>query len=123
MGWIRAWPPTGQTSGTAAYGALAYLAWGRLRTLRAHIVLTAATAVFVGLICFSRLYLGVHYLSDVLGGIAGGAFWLALSVALLAAYADSFTARFSGSRLDRLGRRLVRAPPLPCGRRAAGRHR
>ena len=33
----------------------------------------------VALISFSRLYLGVHYLSDVLGGLAAGATWLALA--------------------------------------------
>jgi undecaprenyl-diphosphatase len=91
---------------TAAYGALAYLAWSRLRTRRAHLLLVVGTAVLVGLIGFSRLYLGVHYLSDVLAGVAGGAFWLAVSVSLQTAYGERFAARFTGSRLDRLARRL-----------------
>ena len=64
--------------------------------------------LFVALIGFSRLYLGVHYLSDVLAGIAGGAFWLSVSIALLTVYGDRFAARFSGSRADRLGQRVVR---------------
>jgi undecaprenyl-diphosphatase len=68
---------------TALYGTLAYLAWGRVRTPRRQALLILGAAVFVGSICFSRLYLGVHYLSDVLAGVAGGVFWLAASVALV----------------------------------------
>lgn len=34
--------------------------------------------LFFLLLCFSRIYLGVHYLSDVLGGIIVGAFLLAI---------------------------------------------
>ena len=92
---------------TAAYGALAYLAWSRLETRRAHVLLAAGTTLFVALICFSRLYLGVHYLSDVLAGAAGGAFWLSISIALQTIYGERFAARFTGSRLDRLGRRVM----------------
>jgi hypothetical protein len=52
--------PSGHAmASTAAYGALAYLAWGRLPTLGARVLLAAGAAVLVGLICFSRLYLGV----------------------------------------------------------------
>lgn len=67
----------------AAYGAIAYLAWGRVRTRRGRAALLAGTVAWVALICFSRLYLGMHYLSDVLAGAAGGVFWLAVSVALV----------------------------------------
>jgi membrane-associated phospholipid phosphatase len=85
--------PSGHAmASTAVYGALAYLAWGRLATLGARVLLAAGATVLVGLICFSRLYLGVHYLSDVLAGIAGGAFWLAVSVAILAAWGDGLGA-------------------------------
>ena len=93
---------------TAAYGAFAYLAWGRLSTPRARLALVSSTVAFVALIGFSRLYLGVHYLSDVLAGFAGGVFWLAVSIALLTVYGDRFAARFAGSRADRLGQRVVR---------------
>jgi membrane-associated phospholipid phosphatase len=94
---------------TAAYGALAYLAWSHLRTRQGRLALVAGTAVLVALICFSRLYLAVHYLSDVLAGAAGGAFWLAVSIALLTIYGERFATRFTGSSADRLGRRLTRS--------------
>ena len=93
----------------AAYGALAYLAWPQLRTHGRRALLVAATALVVALIGFSRLYLGVHYLSDVLAGVAGGVFWLSLSIALHTLYGDRFAAWFAGSRADRFGRRLTRS--------------
>ncbi len=93
----------------AAYGALAYLAWPQLRTHGRRALLVAATALGVALIGFSRLYLGVHYLSDVLAGVAGGVFWLSLSIALHTLHGDRFAAWFAGSRADRFGRRLTRS--------------
>lgn len=94
---------------TAAYGALAYLAWGRVRTRRGRLILIAGALVLVALICFSRLYLGVHYLSDVLAGVAGGVFLLAVSIAIQTTHGERFAVRFTGSRADRLARRATRS--------------
>lgn len=94
---------------TAAYGAIAYLAWGRVRTRRRRLIVIAGTLVLVALICVSRLYLGVHYLSDVFAGVAVGAFWLAVSIALQTIYGERFAARFTGSRADRLAGRGTRS--------------
>jgi membrane-associated phospholipid phosphatase len=62
----------------AVYGALALLVARRVSSHRRRGLLLAATAAWVALIGFSRLYLGVHFLSDVLAGFAAGAAWLAL---------------------------------------------
>lgn len=94
---------------TAAYGALAYLAWDYFRTRRGRLSLIAGTLILVALICFSRLYLGVHYLSDVLAGVAGGAFVLAVSIVIQTAYGERFAVRFAGSRADGLARRATRS--------------
>jgi membrane-associated phospholipid phosphatase len=62
----------------AVYGALALLLARRISSHRRRTLLFALTALWVALIGFSRLYLGVHFLSDVLAGFAAGAAWLAL---------------------------------------------
>jgi membrane-associated phospholipid phosphatase len=62
----------------AVYGSIALVLARRLRRRGDRILLFAATGLLVGAIGFSRIYLGVHFLSDVLAGFAAGAAWLAL---------------------------------------------
>jgi membrane-associated phospholipid phosphatase len=62
----------------AVYGSIALVLGRRLRRRSDRIVLFGATGVLVLAIGFSRLYLGVHFLSDVLAGFAAGAAWVAL---------------------------------------------
>lgn len=64
---------------TVSTVVLAFLAFllsrGRARAIRLGIAMTAA--VYVVLVAFSRLYLGAHWLSDVLGGMSLGTTWVA----------------------------------------------
>ncbi len=94
---------------TATYGTLAYLAWGRWRTTPSRLAVALGVVVLVALISFSRLYLGVHYLSDVLGGAAGGIFWLAVSIVLYRLYGERFERRFANSSIDRFVRWIARS--------------
>jgi membrane-associated phospholipid phosphatase len=58
------------------YGLLAVYAMRHLRQGRSRMLVASVAGVVIVLVSFSRLYLGVHYLSDVLGGMAVGVVWL-----------------------------------------------
>jgi membrane-associated phospholipid phosphatase len=64
-----------------AYGMLAYLAgvlWIHRRS--AQIAVAVSVGLLVVAIGVSRVYLGVHYFSDVVGGYAAGTLWLATCI-------------------------------------------
>ncbi|MCC6773994.1 MAG: phosphatase PAP2 family protein, partial [Gemmatimonadaceae bacterium] len=64
-----------------AYGMLAYLVNVLLlATWRSRAVVSGAAAALILAIGTSRLYLGVHYFSDVVGGYAAGVVWLAACI-------------------------------------------
>ena len=72
--------PSGHSSGAVvAYGMLAYLAL-RLLPARWHLSTLLAAAVIAFTVGASRLFLRVHFASDVIAGFASGAAWLALCV-------------------------------------------
>ena len=50
---------------------------------RQNRAVAAAGIAMIGLVCLSRVYLGVHYLSDVLGGVLEGIAWSILVLATL----------------------------------------
>lgn len=64
------------------YGLLGYWWARRLRQTRARVWTGAAAILLILLVGFSRIYLGVHYLSDVLGGYLLGICWLIIGIAL-----------------------------------------
>jgi undecaprenyl-diphosphatase len=77
LGWSF---PSGHTmAAVTAYGMLGYIVaqhWPQHRML-----IATAAALVILLVGASRLYLGVHYLSDVLGGLLAATAWLAMCVA------------------------------------------
>jgi len=72
-----AFPSGHATSSTVVYGFLAVLVARELPPARRWLAYAVA-APFIALIAFSRLYLGVHWLSDVLAGLSLGLAWVAL---------------------------------------------
>jgi membrane-associated phospholipid phosphatase len=76
--------PSGHaTAATAVYTLLGWLAVRRLGGTLWRVAIVLGTAVVIVAVGFSRLYLGVHYLSDVLAGTTAGLAW-ALAAILVA---------------------------------------
>ncbi|WP_282940953.1 phosphatase PAP2 family protein [Paenibacillus sp. RC67] len=50
------------------YGALSFLIWRHIPTRWGRVLLLFCSVVMIGMIGISRIYLGVHYPSDVIGG-------------------------------------------------------
>jgi membrane-associated phospholipid phosphatase len=75
--------PSGHTTGAmAVYGFVAYSIARDLPSFRLQFELAYWTGVIILLVGFSRMFLGVHFLSDVLGGFLVGGFWLLAAFAL-----------------------------------------
>jgi membrane-associated phospholipid phosphatase len=74
--------PSGHSMASlVTYGMLAYLVVLALKG-RQRLQITAALSAIVLILAigFSRLYLGVHYFSDVIGGFPAGALWLSACI-------------------------------------------
>jgi len=75
--------PSGHATSTVVlFGLLAFFAWQIWKSTRIRVassLLVAALALLVG---FTRIYLNVHWLTDVLAGYFLGASWLTFCIAI-----------------------------------------
>lgn len=62
------------------YGLLIFLVWDNIKDRSLRWGLTILLALIIFLIGFSRIYLRVHYFSDVVAGFSAGIIWLSLSL-------------------------------------------
>ena len=65
------------------YGLFIHMIWHEIKTKWLRNVLIVLLSIIILLIAFSRIYLRVHYASDVIAGIAVGFIWLVLSLNLI----------------------------------------
>lgn len=73
--------PSGHSmSAFSLYGILAFLLWKHIRSGAGRIILLIASASLILAIGISRIYLGVHYPSDVIGGYLASGCWLGAAI-------------------------------------------
>lgn len=84
---VSSWSfPSGHAmSATVVYVTVAYLAARLQKRHVARLATLLIAALIVATICFSRLYLGVHYPSDVVAGVIIGLSWAGFCMATLEA--------------------------------------
>jgi len=89
------------------YGLMAYFAIRDASSTAARMIIAITFPIIVVLVGFSRIYLGVHYPSDVLGGYSAGLMWLAIITS------DVELLRYWQLRMRRRAKRLSDSTPLP----------
>jgi membrane-associated phospholipid phosphatase len=68
--------PSGHAAGSIVFcGLLAFFAWHHWNSLRAKTASVTLVVTITSIVAFDRVYLNVHWFSDVLGGCLLGLFW------------------------------------------------
>jgi len=70
----------------SVYTILAFLFWRHISTRFGRIMLLIFSALFIFMIGISRIYLGVHYPSDILGGYFVSGMWCTLAIGFFQKY-------------------------------------
>lgn len=75
--------PSGHAMGSIiVYGALIFLIVRLSNNKKRNRIAVLALSLLIGLIGMSRVYLGVHFMSDIIGGFSLGAAWVALCIGI-----------------------------------------
>ena len=76
--------PSGHTmTATVLYGGVAAYCCTTTSDWRCRALIIFSASLLIVLVAFSRIYLGAHYLSDVLGALAEGLAWLSLCLTMV----------------------------------------
>jgi membrane-associated phospholipid phosphatase len=73
--------PSGHSAGVIVFlGLVVYYVWLHYGGKRLRLVVLAGFGLVASVVGFDRIYLNVHWLSDVVGGWLFGLFWLSFSI-------------------------------------------
>lgn len=92
-------PSAHATISVALFGFIAYIIWRVSKTKKVRAAVAFLSLAIIFLIGLSRLYLGVHWFSDVWAGYLIGCLWLVVGISLL-------EWRWYGQAIERLSPRV-----------------
>ncbi|MGZ6298219.1 MAG: phosphatase PAP2 family protein [Parachlamydiaceae bacterium] len=73
--------PSGHTTGSVVFfGILIYLVWTNYSSFKVKALTSGLYVSITSIVGFDRIYLNVHWFSDVAGSIFLGAFWVSLCI-------------------------------------------
>ena len=73
--------PSGHTTASIVFcGLLTYLIWQHWKSTKAKTASSAISITTISIVAFDRIYLNVHWFSDVVGGCLLGLFWLSFTL-------------------------------------------
>ncbi len=99
--------PSGHVTRTVVlFGLLTFFAWQTWKTTSTKAVTSALFVAIISLVGFTRIYLNVHWLSDVIGGYFLGAFWITFCIVitpyLVKLYNEKLRARDSENQFQEM---------------------
>lgn len=78
--WSPSFPSGHATGAMAVYGLIAYVIARDLPSVRQRFEVAFWSAVLIATVAFSRIFLNVHYPTDVAAGLLVGVFWIIVGV-------------------------------------------
>ena len=77
----------------AVYGIITFLLWHRIPSHLGRMILILISSGLIIIIGASRIYLGVHYPSDIIGGYFASGFWLSCAIWFFQRYKEKQSQR------------------------------
>jgi undecaprenyl-diphosphatase len=72
------------------YTIIAFLLWHNIATKTGRTILIILSTIMILSIGISRIYLGVHYPSDIFGGYLASGFWITIAIWYFQKYQDKY---------------------------------